>query len=94
MNEVVSAVLAELSTPEQMLMFAAGAFFVATLWLAGKKLVAAWYVGLAGNVVWYCVVFVGHNWALLLLVVTMTVVHTRNLIKWRREARAEQEERS
>lgn len=83
--------LATVATAEQALMFLAGLMFVATLWLAGKKLVAAWYVGLVGNAVWYAVVFVGHNWGLLLLVITMTVVHTKNLIAWTREAQTKKE---
>lgn len=47
MEEIVRT----LTRPEQALMFVAGVFFVTTLYLAGKKLVA----------VWYCVVIVGHN---------------------------------
>lgn len=87
----MSKILNELATPTQALMFLAGLMFVITLWLAGKKLVAAWYVGLAGNAVWYAVVIVGRNWGLLLLVITMTVVHTRNLVAWRREAASNRE---
>lgn len=89
---MIEEVVAKLSTAEQILMFVAGVLFVATQRLARNKHWATWYVGLAGNAVWYAVVVVGQNWALLLLVVAMTWVNTKNLLVWRREAQSNREE--
>lgn len=56
------------------------------MWLAGNKDPRAWIVGLANQVLWLAFIVLFGAWGLLPLLVSLVVIYTRNLIKWRREA--------
>jgi nicotinamide riboside transporter PnuC len=58
---------------------------VVVMWLAGSKRSLAWLLGLIGQAGWLAFVILFQAWGLLPLVVVLTVVYTRNLLRWRTE---------
>jgi hypothetical protein len=55
------------------------------MWLAGNKRSAGWIVGLVNQVFWLTTIIAFGVWGLLPLTGALTVVYSRNLLKWRRE---------
>jgi uncharacterized membrane protein YesL len=58
------------------------------MWLAGNKRSAGWIVGLVNQVFWLATIIAFGVWGLLPLTGALTVVYSRNLLKWRREEKA------
>src|SRR3972149_129063 len=56
------------------------------IWLAGRKSVWAWPVGLFNQLFWATFIVMFEAWGLAPLAVVLTGQHTWNLIKWGRDA--------
>lgn len=69
----------------QIIPFATGALTLVAMWLAGSKRTAAWAVGLANQTLWGLTIVVFEVWGLAPLTIALTVIYTRNLIRWSRE---------
>ena len=70
----------------QILALVIGIVTVTVQYLAGLKIIAAWWLALGGNAVWYWYVFETATWMFLPLVIVMTWVYVRNLRRWRAES--------
>lgn len=57
------------------------------IWLVGNKDPRGWVVGLGNQVLWISFIVVFQAWGLLPLTVALIVAYTRNLLRWRREAK-------
>ena len=57
------------------------------MWLAGRKDWRGWLVGLVNQVCWLAVIVTTDAWGILPLSVGLTVIYTRNLVRWRRDER-------
>jgi lipid-A-disaccharide synthase-like uncharacterized protein len=60
--------------------------------LAGRKVWWAWYVGLAGQVLWLAYSLLTQQWGFLVGVVLYTFVYVGNAVRWTREHRAATEQ--
>lgn len=58
-------------------------------WLYGNKSPWGPWIGIASQVPWNIIMIQGGLWGLLPVNIAMLVIHTRNLIKWRADARRE-----
>lgn len=58
---------------------------VVTMILAGNKNPLAWYSGIASQGLWLVFDYHVEAWGLMPLAVVLSVVYTRNLLRWRRE---------
>lgn len=58
-------------------------------WLVGNRRTSGWVLGCIGQVMWFVFIFTWQVWGLLPLAIGLTIVYGRNLIRWRREQRAE-----
>jgi nicotinamide riboside transporter PnuC len=58
-------------------------------WLVGNRRTSGWVLGCIGQALWFVFIFTWQVWGLLPLAVCLTFVYARNLIRWRREQRAE-----
>jgi hypothetical protein len=56
---------------------------ILTLWMMGDKNKYAPWVGLLSQLTWIFYVCYTKQWGLMLGVVAYTVVHLRNILKWR-----------
>lgn len=56
-----------------------------SMWLAGNKSPHAWTLSLCNQVLWVTLMFHSRLWGLLPLGALLTVIYTRNLLRWRRE---------
>lgn len=74
-------------TIRQLLPFTTGALTLLAMWLAGSKRSSAWAVGLANQVLWAATIVVFGVWGLAPLTAALTIIYTRNLLRWRNEAR-------
>jgi uncharacterized Tic20 family protein len=72
----------------QMLSLVTAALTLWGMWLAGNKRSAGWIVGLVNQIFWLATIVAFGVWGLLPLTVALTVVYTRNLLKWRRDDKA------
>lgn len=70
----------------QALPFATGMLTLTAMWLAGSKRTAAWGVGLANQGLWAAFIVVFEAWGLAPLTVALTVIYSRNLLRWRADA--------
>ena len=70
---------------KQLLPLALSVNTVAVMWLAGSKRALAWLLGLIGQAGWLAFVILFQAWGLLPLTVILTVVYTRNLLRWKTE---------
>lgn len=61
------------------------------MWMAGNRNHLSWLLGLIGQIGWFAFIFVFEAWGLLPLAIALTVVYSRNLIKWRKDAQASRE---
>ncbi len=57
------------------------------MWLAGNKDWRGWLVGLLNQALWLVFIVVFAAWGLLPLSIALIVTYSRNLLRWRREAR-------
>jgi uncharacterized membrane protein len=64
------------------------AFGLVTFWLAGRKTWWAWYVGIAGQVVWTTYAIVTGQWGFILGSVAYTFIYVKNAVRWTKEHRA------
>ena len=62
---------------------------VTGMWIAGNKDWRGWAIGLANQAVWLAFIVVFAAWGLLPLSAFLVVTYTRNLLRWRAEARTE-----
>lgn len=53
------------------------------LWLMGNKSIFGIYVGIFNQVLWFVYIFITKQYGLLLGVILYTIVHIRNLVKWK-----------
>lgn len=58
------------------------------MWLVGRKDWRGWAVGLANQALWLWLIIDTKAWGLLILTVSLIVVYTRALIRWRHDDRA------
>ena len=70
----------------QLLPLALSVNTVAVMWLAGSKRALGWLLGLIGQAGWLAFVILFQAWGLLPLVLALTVVYTRNLLRWKAES--------
>lgn len=63
-----------------------------SMWLAGNKSTLAWKIGLANQVLWLAFNIHFKVWGFLPTTLFLVYVYTRNLIKWRRDAKRLSEE--
>lgn len=54
------------------------------MWLVGRKLASGWAVGLANQALWLALIMVTRAWGLLLLLVALVGIYSRNLWLWTR----------
>lgn len=59
---------------------------IASSWFYGSKRTVGPYLGLASQVPWWSLMIYSGLWGLLPVNIMMVVIHTRNVIKWRRDA--------
>lgn len=71
----------------QLIPLALSANTITLMWLVGSKRLLGWVLGLVGQVGWFIFIVVFEAWGLLPLAVALTFVYSRNLWRWRREAR-------
>lgn len=57
-------------------------------WLVGNRRTAGWVLGCLGQALWFVFIITWQVWGLLPLAVGLSIVYTRNLVRWRREERA------
>lgn len=57
-------------------------------WLAGRKIWWAWYIGIAGQVLWLAYSLSTQQWGFIAGVVAYTAVYVRNAMRWTTERRA------
>lgn len=57
---------------------------IVVMWLAGSKRTLGWALALAGQAGWLLFAIVFKAWGLLPLVVALTFVYSRNLLRWRK----------
>lgn len=62
---------------------------IAASWFYGNKSHAGPWLGLASQVPWNIIMFSGALWGLAPVNIMMLVIHVRNLLKWRADARRE-----
>lgn len=55
------------------------------MWLTGNKRWQGWAVGLGNQGLWLVFIITFGAWGLLPLSVALTVIYTRNLVRWRAE---------
>jgi hypothetical protein len=65
----------------------ASALTILGMYLYGNKSALGPLIGIAAQVPWWLIMFTGSLWGLLPVNSMMLVIHIRNLIKWRRDAR-------
>jgi hypothetical protein len=70
----------------QLLPLALSVNTVAVMWLAGSHRALGWLLGLIGQAGWALFIVIFEAWGLVPLCLVLTIVYTRNLTKWRREA--------
>jgi hypothetical protein len=58
-------------------------------WLVGNRRTAGWVLGCIGQVMWFVFIVTWQVWGLLPLAIGLSFVYARNLVRWRREKRAE-----
>lgn len=58
-----------------------------SMWLMGNKSVKGPLVGALTQIFWFAMVISNELWGLLPFTIIVTLIHLRNLIKWRREDR-------
>lgn len=58
------------------------------MWEIGNKRARGWVIGLCNQALWIATSVAFGTWGLLPLTAVLTVVYTRNLRRWRAEARA------
>lgn len=63
-----------------------------SMWLAGNKNVLAWKVGLTNQILWLTFNIHFHVWGFMPTTAFLIYVYTRNLIKWREDAKRVSEE--
>lgn len=68
------------------LQIAASALTILGSWLYGSKRLSGPLIGILSQVPWWLLMVHESLWGLLPVNGMMLVIHTRNLIKWRREA--------
>ncbi len=54
------------------------------MWLVGKKRPSGWIVGLANQGLWLVFIVTYHAWGLLILLVFLLAIYSRNLWLWTR----------
>ncbi|WP_454021297.1 hypothetical protein [Azospirillum sp. Marseille-Q6669] len=75
-------------TVSYVLQFLASTFSMATHWLMGSKVLAGPMIGLVSTLLWTTLVIHDGMWGMIHVEVLMLAIHTRNLVRWLREARA------
>ena len=58
-------------------------------YLAGRKIWWSWYVGLAGQCLWFLYAISTRQWGFLMGVVLYSVVYARNAYSWTKSHRSE-----
>lgn len=71
----------------QLLPFVTGMVTLIGMWAAGSHRSWSWALGIANQGLWFAFIVAFGAWGLLPLNVALVVVYSRNLVKWRREAR-------
>lgn len=71
----------------QLLPFVTGMVTLIGMWAAGSHRSWSWGLGIANQALWFAFIVAFGAWGLLPLNVALVVVYSRNLLKWRREAR-------
>ncbi len=61
----------------------ASATGIFSTWRMGDCSIYGPIIGLGSQCIWASVIVTGHLWGFVPLTVAMTIVHARNLIKWR-----------
>jgi hypothetical protein len=74
-------------TLELGIQLAASALTIAGSWYYGNKSALGPWLGIIAQVPWNIIMIHGHLWGLAPVNIMMAVIHVRNLIKWRAEAR-------
>lgn len=69
---------------DQLLPAATSVLTLAAMWLAGSKRSIGWVVGLVNQVLWAATIVVFEVWGLVPLTAALTVIYSRNLVRWRR----------
>lgn len=75
----------------QVIALATSALTIWGLWLVGNKRIMGWVLGLVTQAFWVATIVLFDSWGLLPTTVALTIVYTRNIIKWRREEQQQQE---
>lgn len=70
----------------QVLAFATSTMTLTGMWLAGSHRWQGWAVGLGNQALWLATIVAFDVWGLLPLSLALTVVYSRNLLRWRSEA--------
>lgn len=69
----------------QLIALATSVLTLVGMWLAGSKRWEGWLVGLCNQGLWLAFIVAFSAWGLLPLSVALTVVYSRNLLRWRRQ---------
>jgi hypothetical protein len=75
-------------TPELLVQLTASALTPTASWFYGNKSKLGPWFGIASQVPWNLIMIPGGLWGLAPVNAMMLVIHTRNLLKWRADARA------
>jgi hypothetical protein len=76
-------------TTALVIQLSASALTIAGSWFYGNKSAAGPWLGLASQIPWNIIMVQGHLWGLAPVNAMMAIIHIRNLIKWRADARRE-----
>ncbi len=68
---------------KQLIPFALSFLTIFAMWLIGNKDWRGWVVGLGNQVLWLAFIVTFRAWGLLILLVCLVGVYTRNLLLWR-----------
>lgn len=58
------------------------------MWLLSRKDWRGWLVGLCNQALWLWLIIDTHAWGLLILTASLSVIYTKAIITWRRDAAA------
>lgn len=70
----------------QLLPLATSVVTLIGMWMVGNKNPLGWLVGLGNQTLWGWFIVAFHAWGLLPLSCALSVVYSRNLLRWRRDA--------
>lgn len=71
----------------QLIPLATSVVTVLGMWLAGNKNVLGWYLGIANQALWLTFIIAFEAWGLLPLLVVLLFVYSRNVYRWKKEAK-------